>query len=228
MTNNDILRRIRFALELNDAQMVAVFAQSEVTLSEADVVAYMAKEHEAHVKVCSGTLLAQFLDGLILEKRGPRKEGAPVAPPVEELTNNGVFKKLRIALSMQEKEVLAALAAGGQKLAIVLIVRAVVTSLSRHPIPIDRAGPGPCHLPKRTQGKVRADFGAGGAKETSSLPPRPRLLRSVARMHKWVHAVTAPTCSMPGDLMNIDARHHANRDGLIGDTIYGSGSGLRL
>ena len=116
MTNNDILRRIRFALELNDAQMVAVFAQSQVTLSEAEVVAYMAKEHEANVKVCSGTLLAQFLDGLILENRGPRKEGAPVAPPVEELTNNGVFKKLRIALSMQEKEVLAALAAGGQKL----------------------------------------------------------------------------------------------------------------
>ena len=100
--------------------------------------------------------------------------------------------------------------------------------LSRHPVPIDRPGPGPSHLPKRTQGKARADFGAGGAKDTSSLPPRPRLLRSVTRMRKWVHAVTAPTCSMPGDLMNIDARHHANRDGLIGDTIYGSGSGSAL
>ena len=73
-------------------------------------------------------------------------------------------------------------------------------------------------------GHSRTDFGAGGGKEASSLPPRPRLLRSVERMRKWVHAVTAPTCSMPGDLMNVDARHHANRDGRIGDTIYGSGS----
>lgn len=117
MTNNDILRRIRYALELTDSQMAGAFAHGGATVSNKDVIAYMAKESDDDAVYCPDALLSQFLDGLIIGRRGPRKEGSPAAaPPSDELTNNAVFKKLRIALSMQETEVLAAMAAGGQKL----------------------------------------------------------------------------------------------------------------
>ena len=128
MTNNDILRRIRFALDYTDGQMVAAFAKGGATVTEKEVVANMAKEGEPNAVECSDTLLGQFLDGLILEKRGPRKEGSPAPKPDGDLTNNAIFKKLRIALSMQEKDVLATLAAGGQKLS-----KGELTALFRNP-----------------------------------------------------------------------------------------------
>ena len=65
---------------------------------------------------CPDTALAAFLDGLIVQRRGPRKDGSPAPEAPEQLTNNAVFKKLRIALSMHEKEVLSTMAAGGHKL----------------------------------------------------------------------------------------------------------------
>ncbi len=128
MTNNDILRRIRFALDLNDGQMVEAFGKGGAKLSQEEVVANMAKDGEPNAVECSDALLGQFLDGLILEKRGPRKEGSPAPKPVSELTNNMIFKKLRIALSMQEKDVLSTLAAGGQKLS-----KGELTALFRNP-----------------------------------------------------------------------------------------------
>ena len=128
MTNNDILRRIRFALDLSDPQMVKTFAKGGAKVSQDEVVANMAKEGEANAVECSDTLLGQFLDGLILERRGPRKEGSPAPKPDADLTNNAIFKKLRIALAMHEKDVLAALAAGGQKLS-----KGELTALFRNP-----------------------------------------------------------------------------------------------
>jgi len=128
MTNNDILRRIRYALELTDAQMGEAFAHGGVKCSKKEIISYMAREHEEDAVYCTPALLGQFLDGLIILKRGPRKDGAPLPPPPKELTNNDVFKKLRIALSMQEKEVLAAMAAGGQKLS-----KGELTALFRNP-----------------------------------------------------------------------------------------------
>lgn len=116
MTNNDILRRIRFALDQTDAQMVQIFGTGGLTLTEADVLSYLGREGEADTVECPDSALGAFLDGLILERRGPRQDGSPAPESPERLTNNAVFKKLRIALSMHEKDVLATMAAGGQRL----------------------------------------------------------------------------------------------------------------
>ena len=116
MTNNDILRRIRFALDQTDAQMVEIFGTGGLTLTEAELLGYMGKTGEPGTVECPDTALAAFLDGLIVQRRGPRKDGSPAPEAPEQLTNNAVFKKLRIALSMHEKEVLSTMAAGGHKL----------------------------------------------------------------------------------------------------------------
>ena len=53
---------------------------------------------------------------MILKKRGPRDtDGAPRAPV--RLTNNGILKKLRIALNLYEEDMLKLFHIGGKTLA---------------------------------------------------------------------------------------------------------------
>ncbi len=48
--------------------------------------------------------LATFLNGLIIDKRGPRD--GPQPEPETSLTNNIIFRKLKIALNLQADEIL--------------------------------------------------------------------------------------------------------------------------
>lgn len=52
--------------------------------------------------------LGQFLDGLIITKRGRQPERPDeVNRDAEELTNNLILKKLRIALNLKEEDMIA-------------------------------------------------------------------------------------------------------------------------
>lgn len=113
MTNNDILRRIRYALDLKDADAIALFALGGMTISEDVLLTLLAKEEDANYHSCSNEQLLAFLDGLILQQRGPR-EGGPVAKAAQaEPMNNQVFKKLRVALQLKEEDILALLTLAG-------------------------------------------------------------------------------------------------------------------
>ncbi len=112
MNNNDILRRLRFAINLSDARMVSTFALGGFETDETTCRNLMAREDEPDMVVCDGDTLSAFLDGLIIDRRGPRAPGAPVPEPTE-LNKNQILKKLRIALNFREAEMLAVLAKGG-------------------------------------------------------------------------------------------------------------------
>lgn len=43
MTNNDVLRSVRYMLNLNDTQMVAIVAQTESEVSEAEMQSFLKK-----------------------------------------------------------------------------------------------------------------------------------------------------------------------------------------
>ena len=110
MITNDILRRVRYALQLNDTKMLAIFASVENPIDEKYLHSIIAKEGEENYVFCRDSLLSLFLDGLIYEKRG-RKEGAvPVLLAGSAiLPNNDILRKLRIALNFKEEDMLNAL-----------------------------------------------------------------------------------------------------------------------
>ena len=95
MTNNDILRRIRYAFDFSDSKMIALFGLADHQVTRAQISDWLKKDDEPAFKECSDTQLAIFLNGLINEKRG-KKEG-PQDVPEQRLTNNIIFRKLRIA-----------------------------------------------------------------------------------------------------------------------------------
>lgn len=111
MTNNDILRRIRYVFDFNDGKMMAVFALAGCRVTRSQVSNWLKKDNDPEYQKCGNTDLAVFLNGLIIEKRG-RKEG-PLPQPEVWLTNNMIFRKLRIALALESDDILDILALAG-------------------------------------------------------------------------------------------------------------------
>ena len=108
MLNNDILRRVRYALTLNDREMIEIFAINAHEISRENLLHLLKKDNEEGFVALDNELMTLFLDGLITYKRGKLAD-AP-APPTSPLplTNNVILKKLRIALSFKEDDMLNA------------------------------------------------------------------------------------------------------------------------
>ncbi len=104
MTNNDVLRRIRFIFDMNDAKMIELFAHVDHTVTRAQFSAWLKQDDDPSYVACTDTELAMFLNGFIVEKRG-RKDG-PQPKPESFLTNNIILIKLRIALNLKADDVL--------------------------------------------------------------------------------------------------------------------------
>ena len=107
MTNNDILRRLRHALDINDTKMAEIIGKTGEEASRSQVSRWLKREDEKDYKTISDATLCRFFDGLIIEKRGARPDGT-VPEPLDVLTNNEILKKLRIALEMRDEDVTAA------------------------------------------------------------------------------------------------------------------------
>lgn len=105
MTSNDILRRIRYIFDFGDDKMIALFAQAECEVTRAQVSDWLKKEDQDDYQALSDSQLATFLNGLINDRRG-KIEGAQPTPETE-LTNNIIFRKLKIALDLRADDILA-------------------------------------------------------------------------------------------------------------------------
>ena len=64
LTNNLILKKIRVAMELKEAELVILFALAEVELTKRQIGSLFRKEGGKNFKVCSDELLMAFLEGL--------------------------------------------------------------------------------------------------------------------------------------------------------------------
>lgn len=104
MTNNDILRRLRYLFNFNDEKMIALFKSGNYDASKTDIRNWLRKEEDFLIKDLSDKELAIFLNGLIIETRG-RKEG-PQPEPEDHLTNNIILRKLKIALNLKTEDML--------------------------------------------------------------------------------------------------------------------------
>jgi len=106
MTNNDTLRRLRYALNIDDAGVAAIIALTGRATTTDEVESWLKREDEGGYAELSHENLCRFLDGLIIDRRGPHPSGS-IPEPLEFLPNNEILKKLRIALNLKEEDVLA-------------------------------------------------------------------------------------------------------------------------
>ena len=108
MTNNDVFRRLRYAININNQTVVEIFRLSGLKMGQSDITALVKKEDEEGYIELSDEVLEGFLDGLIAHKRGKRgAEPEPAQKTATRLSNNDILKKIRIALELKEEEMLA-------------------------------------------------------------------------------------------------------------------------
>jgi len=147
MDNNDILIRLRYALDIRDKDMVEIFKLGGAEVTEEIVRKLLIKskdtyryndevdhhdeieEKEENIK-CKNSTLESFLDGFIILKRGKQdpKPGQSERPVLKsnENPNNILLKKLKIALSLTSEDMIAILAETG-----VIVTKGELSALLR-------------------------------------------------------------------------------------------------
>jgi uncharacterized protein YehS (DUF1456 family) len=103
MINNDVMRSIRYMLDLGDAKVVEIIrlADAEFAIEKTDVAGLLKKEGDDGFAPCSDRILAHFLDGLVVYYRG-RDESLPPRRVEDRISNNLVLKKLRVAFQLKD------------------------------------------------------------------------------------------------------------------------------
>lgn len=103
MINNDVLRAIRYMLDLSDGKVVELIhlADPDFPIDKETVQTYLKKDGESGYVECSNKVVALFLDGLVFYRRG-KDESRPPRPPEKRVTNNVVLKKLRVAFELKD------------------------------------------------------------------------------------------------------------------------------
>jgi uncharacterized protein YehS (DUF1456 family) len=104
MTNNDILRRLRFTFNFNDTKMIELFGLAGQEVTRSQISDWLKKDDDPAYQKLNDNQLAIFLNGFINDKRGKKEGKQPVAE--RRLNNNIIFRKLKIALNLKDDDIL--------------------------------------------------------------------------------------------------------------------------
>jgi uncharacterized protein YehS (DUF1456 family) len=104
MINNDVLRSVRYMLNISEFQLVDIVKLGGGDVSQAEMNAFIKKEDEPGFIECRQNVMAHFLNGLIYLKRGKDDSRPPLQTDLP--TNNVVLKKIRVAFELKDDDIL--------------------------------------------------------------------------------------------------------------------------
>lgn len=103
MVNNDVLRSLRYIVNVSDHKLVEIIGLAGLKISLAEIRAILTSDEDPKYIICDDNTMAHFLDGLIYFKRG-KDETKPPQPFEFPISNNLVLKKLRVAFQLKESD----------------------------------------------------------------------------------------------------------------------------
>ena len=104
LSNNDILRRIRYVFDFSDDVMMDLFAQGDYPATRPEISNWMKPEDDLDFEKLHDKKLAHFLNGLIVNNRGKKDGQTPRAE--KTLSNNLIFRKIKIALTLRDDDIM--------------------------------------------------------------------------------------------------------------------------
>ena len=129
MNANDVLIRLRYALNITDIKVLELFRLAGRELTREELEPYFLREGEPGYAECPDEVLDLFLSGLITSRRGKREgdEGGQ-RQPRHRLSNNDILKAIRIALELRDEDIAAIMKLSGMELS-----KAELSALFRKP-----------------------------------------------------------------------------------------------
>jgi len=108
MDNNYIFYKLRKTFNWNEEKINELYRSVEYVVSPLDIFAWMKQDIYPGFKAMPDEPLAALLNGFIIERRGKKDGEIPVAEP--KLNNNIIFRKLKIALSLRDEDIVEIMA----------------------------------------------------------------------------------------------------------------------
>lgn len=90
MTNNDILKKLRVALQLRDEQIVEILELVDFRISKGEIGNFFRSEDHPKYVECKDQILRNFLNGLVIFLRGTKEDPKK---PMEVLAGIASSKK---------------------------------------------------------------------------------------------------------------------------------------
>ena len=96
LSNNDIIKKLRVALKLRDDDIVEILNLVDYEISKTELSAFFRREDHPHYRQLKDQILRNFLNGLVIYKRGKMEK----KPSKEQTTN-----KLKPSKSIEKNKV---------------------------------------------------------------------------------------------------------------------------
>lgn len=93
MTNNDILKKLRVALQLRNDDIVEILKLVDFRISASELGAFFRSEDHPKYKNCGDQVLRNFLNGLVIHMRGPKDAPKPKPKSFKEKNQFSNAKK---------------------------------------------------------------------------------------------------------------------------------------
>jgi len=107
MTNNDILKKLRVALQLRDDEIVEILQLVDFRISKSEIGSFFRNENHPNYKECGDQILRNFLNGLVIHFRGTKespknsketlsqKKSKFIQPPKKSNYNKPIIGKVK-------------------------------------------------------------------------------------------------------------------------------------
>jgi uncharacterized protein YehS (DUF1456 family) len=73
LTNNDIFKKLRVAHKLKDVDIIEICKLVDFKVSKGELGAFFRNENHPKYMECGDQILRNFLNGLVIHLRGPKK-----------------------------------------------------------------------------------------------------------------------------------------------------------
>lgn len=80
MSNNDIFKKLRVALELTNDDIIKIMELVNFKITKSELGSFFRSDDHPNFKPCGDQILRNFLNGLVIHKRGPREAKVKAAP----------------------------------------------------------------------------------------------------------------------------------------------------
>ncbi len=74
LSNNDILKKLRVALKLRDEDIIEILKLVDFRVTKSELGAFFRKEDHPNYVPLQDQILRNFLNGLVIYKRGPMEK----------------------------------------------------------------------------------------------------------------------------------------------------------